>query len=75
VIGGFVMSASAELYSIKRELLQIVDELEAIADGIYRDFEGIGNERCTSRLNNLASHYRDVKYRLDHIDITNVRED
>ncbi|MED4014539.1 MULTISPECIES: hypothetical protein [Sutcliffiella] len=68
------MSGQHELYAIKRELLSIIDEIDSIAAGINKDFVGIGNEKCTSRLNKIANNYRNVKYKLDRIDTSKLSE-
>lgn len=61
-----------ELYLIKSELQSIINELESIANGIHRDFEGIGNEKCAARVNDIADHYRYVKRKLNNIDTSKV---
>lgn len=63
-----------ELYLIKRELLNIIDELDVIAAGINKDFVGIGNEKCTARIYQVANHFRYVKGKLDSIDTSKVSE-
>ncbi len=63
-----------ELYLIKSELQSIINELENIASGINRDFEGIGNEKCASRVNDIADHYRYVKRKLNNIDTSKISE-
>lgn len=68
------MSGQHELYAIKRELLSIIDEIDSIAAGINKDFVGIGNEKCTSRLYKIANNYRNVKYKLDRIDTSKLSE-
>jgi hypothetical protein len=70
------MSANGqhELYYIKSELQGIINEIESIAAGIDRGFEGIGNEKCASRLYKIADHYRDVKRKLNNIDTSKVKE-
>jgi hypothetical protein len=61
-----------DLYLIKQELQNIINEMDNIANGIYSDFEGIGNDKCFSKLNKLAEHYRNVKKKLNHIDTSKV---
>lgn len=61
-----------ELYSIKSELQSIINELESIANGIHRDFQGIGNEKCAARVNEIAEHYRYVKRKLNSIDTSKL---
>lgn len=67
------MAGEQELYSIKQELQRIIDELENVASGINNDFEGIGNEKCASRLYELAGHYLYVKAQLNKIDTSKVK--
>jgi hypothetical protein len=63
-----------ELYLIKQELQGIIKELESIASGVQHDFEGIGNEKCAARVNQIADQYRYVKQRLNNIDTSKVSE-
>ena len=59
---------TAEINSIKSELLSIAGEVEGISAEIRRDYEGIGNERCARSLDSLGGRCRDVKKRLDNFD-------
>lgn len=65
----------SELYAIKQELQSVINEIESIASGINRDFEGIGNEKCASRLNKIADHYQYVRRKLNNIDTSKVKEE
>lgn len=66
--------AQNELYSIKTEFNSIIRELESIRDGIKRDFVGIGNDVCASRLTDvLNSHYK-ARKSLNSVDISKVTE-
>lgn len=56
-----------ELYLIKRELQNIINELDSISQGIQNDFSGIGNEQCAACVRNVAEKYRYVKRRLNNI--------
>jgi hypothetical protein len=64
-----------DLYYIKQELQDIINEIESIAAGIDRSFEGIGNEKCAAKLNDIADHYRGVKRKLGNIDTSKVKEE
>ncbi|MDR6121354.1 hypothetical protein QFZ87_000951 [Bacillus sp. SLBN-46] len=68
-------SGQQELYLIKQELESIINELESIATGIQGDFEGIGNEKCASKVNSIAEQYRFVKGKLNNIDTSKVTEE
>lgn len=61
-----------ELYLIKRELQNIINELDSISQGIQNDFSGIGNEQCAACVRNVAEKYRYVKRRLNNIDTSKV---
>lgn len=76
VMGEMMMDVHAqqELYLIKRELQQIINELESIASGIGGGFEGIGQEKCASRIYQVADHYRYVSGKLNNIDTSKVTE-
>jgi hypothetical protein len=63
-----------DLYYIKQELQDIINEIESIASGIDRSFEGIGNEKCAAKLRSIADHYRGVKRKLGNIDTSKVKE-
>ena len=39
------------------ELESIIREMRAIADGIGRDFRGIGQDRCADCIRVIARHY------------------
>lgn len=69
------MSGEHELYYIKQELQSIINEIESIAAGIDRGFEGIGNEKCASRLYKLADHFNEVKRKLNNIDTSKVKDE
>jgi glucose-6-phosphate-specific signal transduction histidine kinase len=68
-------SGQQELYLIKQELQNIINELESIAAGIHSDFEGIGNEKCASKITRIADQYRYVKGKLNNIDTSKVTEE
>lgn len=68
-------SSQYELEMIKKELQGIAEELNRIAYGVQRDFEGIGNETCSRCIYRAANHYTDVKKRLTRIDTSAVTEE
>lgn len=68
-------AAQNELYQIKRELLEIINQLDSISQGIRRDFIGIGSEQCAQCISNAASQYRMVKRKLDNMDTSKVTEE
>lgn len=65
-------SARGQLYSIKSELQSIINELEHIASGIQGDFQGIGENKCASRVRQVAEQYRHVQRKLNSIDTSKV---
>lgn len=75
--GGLKMDAKAQqqLYEIKQELQSIINELDDIGTGIKRDFKGIGNDICASRIAEVESQYRNVKKKLNKIDTSKVTEE
>ncbi len=64
-----------ELYLIKCELQNIINELDSIAYGVRRDFSNIGNEQCASCVSKVAEKYRYVKRKLDNIDTNKVTDE
>lgn len=68
-------AAQNELYQIKRELLEVINELDDIAQGVRRDFIGIGNEQCAQCIANAAAQYRMVKRKLDNMDTSKITEE
>ena len=64
-----------QLNVIKQDLQSIIDELEDIARGIKKDFEGIGNEQCASVISEEAKRYLEAKQKLDKIDIDKIKEE
>jgi len=73
-VNGMNEKDQQELYFIKQELQGIIRELEGIASGIQSDFKGIGNEKCATRINQIADQYRYVKQTLNHIDTSKVSD-
>ena len=65
-------SAGAVLSEIKRELNSIINELDSIADGVRRDFVGIGTEECANCLSRVADKYRWVRRQLNNIDLSDA---
>lgn len=64
-----------ELYLIKRELQNIIDELDTIANGIRYDFKGIGNEKCAAALKNARDYYTDIKIKLEKMDLSSLTDE
>lgn len=67
-------NSNYELYLIKKELNNIINELDSISRGMNSNFKGIGNQRCASCISNVANKYRWVKKKLDNIDTSKVTE-
>ena len=68
-------NAQYELYLIKKELQDIVTELDNIANGVRRDFSGIGNDKCADSISSSAKHYRDVKTQLETMDLSALSDE
>lgn len=68
-------NAQYELYTIKKELQGIIDELDSIGIGVRRDFSGVGNDRCADSIIGSANHYRSVKARLDRMDLSALSDE
>ena len=64
-----------ELYLIKKELQDIATELDNIANGVRRDFSGIGNDKCASSISASALHYREVKAQLERMDLSALSDE
>lgn len=73
----FMMGGSfvASLGSLQRELRSIIHELESIASGISRDFEGIGSEVCARRIRDFIDQCENAQYYLGRVDTSKVREE
>ena len=69
------VNSQYELYLIKSELNKIIEELYIIAGGVSRDFEGIGNDRCADCLLKVASHYENVKQKLNSMDMSTLSDE
>ena len=67
-------SARSELNAIKRELNQIITELESISNGVRYHFQGIGNEKCANCLDNVLNRYYTVRRKLNNLDTSTVTE-
>lgn len=66
--------AQGELNAIRNEIASIILELDSIADGVRRDFVGIGNDKCAQSLDKAANNYRYVKRQLDNLDLVTTVE-
>lgn len=64
-----------ELQLIKNELQGIIDELYNISNGVRRDFDGIGNDRCASSVAKAAAQYEIVKNKLNSMNLSVVTEE
>ena len=67
-------SAQRELYSIKVELNNIIQEIEDISVGIRKEFIGIGSEKCANSINVVINQYYQVKRKLNNLDTSKVTE-
>ena len=64
-----------ELYLIKRELQNIINELDDIAYDIRRDFSNIGEDQAAACVSRVAEKYRLAKRKLDNIDTKKVTDE
>ena len=58
----------ATLNSCRNELRSIINELNAIEDGIRYQFSGIGQENCADCIESVINKYRYVLNRLNNVD-------
>lgn len=65
-------SADTELYYIKRDLRNVVAELDDIATGIQRDFEGIGEDMCAACISKTRSNCQSAQTKLNRIDTSKL---
>lgn len=61
-----------ELNAIKRELQQIINELDSISNGVRNDFSNVGNQTCANRIKEVANNYRSVLRKLNSMDTNTV---
>ena len=61
-----------ELNAIKRELQQIINELDSISNGVRNDFANVGNNKCANRIKEAANNYRSVLRKLNSMDTNTV---
>lgn len=57
-----------ELYLIRKELKNIISEIESISWGVKNDFKGIGSERCANSLSNIANQHKKTLKKLEKLD-------
>lgn len=58
----------ATLISCRSELRSIINELNAIEDGIRTQFVGIGQENCADCIDSVIRKYQYVLNRLNNVD-------
>lgn len=68
-------NAKYELYLIKNELQSIIDELYNISNGVGRDFEGIGNDKCAASIMTAIVQSEMAKQKLNSMNLTDVTEE
>lgn len=68
-------NAQYEVYLIKKELQNIINELDDIAYSIRYNFTNIGNENAASCVSKVADSYRTVKRKLENMDTSKVTEE
>lgn len=67
--------AQQELYDIKIELQNIINEMRSISYGVRNDFSGIGSEKCANTISNVVDQYEYVKRKLNNIDTSAVTDE
>ncbi len=68
-------SDQQKLNDILYELSSIIKELDSIADGVRRDFTGIGNAKCANAIDDVAEKYRSVRTVLLNLDMNTLSEE
>ena len=69
------VNTQRELYEIKIELRNIINEMRSISSGVRRDFSGLGNEKCSDSINRVIDQYTYVQSKLNNIDTSAVMEE
>jgi len=64
-----------ELYLIKKELQDVVNELLNISNGVRLDFSGVGNDKCADTLVRAANHYMEVRMQLDKMNLSELSDE
>lgn len=64
----------ATLKSCRNELRSIINELNAIEDGIRYQFSGIGQENCADCIESVISKYQSVLNRLYNVDQNRIAD-
>ena len=58
----------ATLNSCRSELRSIINELNAIEDGIRYQFSGIGQENCADCIDSVTRKYQNLLNQLNNVD-------
>ena len=69
------LDAQAEVCLIEEELNKIARELDSVADGLRRNFCGLGTEIAADKMEAAARQYRKVRKILQKIDTSDVTEE
>jgi len=64
--------AKNELSAIQRDLTNIINELRSVENGVRRDFQGIGNDVCASRLSTVTTRLEQASRMLKNLDTTTL---
>lgn len=56
------------LNEIKSDIDSLIQDLGSLKDGMYRDFENIGNDKCAEKVDEEIARFRQVKKELNNID-------
>ena len=68
-------NAQYELYQIKKDLGNVISELNDIAYLLRKQFSGIGSELCADCISRVASNYQRAKNKLENMDTSAVTEE
>lgn len=67
-------NAMNRLNDIKWDVDCVIRDLGSIRDGLYRDFENVGNDRCAEKINGVIDRFHQVQRELNSINSDNVDE-
>ena len=67
-------NAVDKLNDIKWDINYVIRDLGSIRDGLYRDFENIGNDRCAEKINRVIDRFRQVQRELNSINSDKIDE-
>lgn len=66
--------AKNELYSIRRDLDSVIQELEFLSTKIRNEFEGIGNYKCADCIDKSLENCNFARKKLYNLDTSTITE-